>query len=326
VAGRLEGSVEARGTISAVPRRTQESMIAALTELGVHFRQVEVVTEGTYLPEDVDWNYKDVPHLNQVHGWATNVNGVTDEHAEASLNLQRVLGLRLPLVLSHYETGPYRHTYFFTLLVYSVVCETRIERTDDGTTRVTTNYGVGSSRPWMLAFPLISWVLRRNYRQLMREDVPMRERREQLRSWGYAFKGDGRPRTFPDSLKVERDNVVLTHQPESEEVAQLELGTFVEGERTLWGRDDHLGLRIERHAEELDVYSRLCPHEGASLDDAERRDDCLRCPWHGRRLEPLARLLVRDGQEVDTTHHHLRVQDGVLRIRVRAASLSNSTP
>ena len=301
-------------------------MIAALTELGVRFRHVEVVTEGTYLPEDVDWNYKDVPHLNQVHGWASNVNGVTDRDAEASLNLQRILGIRLPLVLSHYETAPYRHTYFFTLLFYSVVCETTIERTDQGTTRVVTNYGVGSSRVWMLAFPLIAWALRRNYHQLMTEDVPMRERREQLRSWGYTFRGDGQPRTFPDSLAIERNNVVVPTVPAAvDDPPEVSLDELSDGVVHQWGRSDHLGVRLQRRGDDLEVFPRLCPHEGAALDEAERADGCVRCPWHGREIPVLGVLRLEDGACLETEHHRLHVRGNALHVQQRSSAPSDSS-
>jgi hypothetical protein len=298
-------------------------MIAALTAMGLHFKRVEVVTEGTYLPEDVDWNYKDVPHLNHVHGWATNANGLTDDDAEASINLQKIFGLRLPLVLSHYETGPYRHSYFFTMLMYAIVCETTIERTDDGRTLVVTNYGVGSGRFWMLFFPLISFVLRRNYRQLMTEDVPMRERREQLRSWGCSYATDGRPLTMSESLVIERDNVivpdVVAATDERVDLRALPAGT------TLVGRSDHLGLRLERDGDQVEVFPRLCPHEGASLDEGVRDAGCVRCPWHGRKISSFGTLDVgEDGATLAAGPLQLDVEGTALRIRAGVRTSSDA--
>ncbi len=287
---------------------------------GLRFRTVEVVTEGDYDIDDAEWNYKDVPHLNQLHSRAQNVNGLTETDAEASINLQRFLGLRMPLVLTHYETGPYHHTYFFTMFVYVLVCETTLETTPAGRTRIVTNYAVGAGPFWMRFFPVVSWVLRRNYAALMLEDVPMRERRHQLRRWGYTFEGDGEPRNFLTSLPIEHDNVnVPDVLPEPGSPHRIRVDELTEDDPLLWGRSDHLGLRLERRGDELIAFPRLCPHEGACLDEAPKRRDLLECPWHGRRLGPLGAVALRDGCGVDLPDHRLSVAGSWVEIQTRTA-------
>ena len=48
------------------------------------------------------------------------------------------------------------------------------------------------------------------------------------------------------------------------------------------------GLKIIRQGNQVLIFERMCPHEGASLDQAAL---CigkeLRCPWHGRAIRPL---------------------------------------
>ena len=56
----------------------------------------------------------------------------------------------------------------------------------------------------------------------------------------------------------------------------------------LLGRDDHLGLRVVRDGARVRVFERLCRHEGASLDRCPTGGGALECPWHGRRVAPLA--------------------------------------
>jgi len=299
-----------------MPRRTQRSLVSELRQMGLHFRELEVVTEGDYSIADVEWNYKDVPHLNKVHTRAANVNGLTEVDAEASINIQKVLGFRLPLVLCHYETAPDCHTYFFTMLAYTVVCETTFETTPQGRSRVVTTYAVGGHRAPMLLFPLIAKVLRHNYRTLMSEDVPMRERRGQLRSWGYSFKGDGASRSFVDSPAIERDNVVLCTTPTPPPL-YAPLSTLTPEHPLLWGRSDHVGVRLERQAAGIDVYPRMCPHEGACLDSAALVGRRLDCPWHGRAIEPLGTVPVGGGV---LATEYLRVEVDGGTIRVEAAS------
>jgi hypothetical protein len=51
--------------------RRREAIVAELEDAGLRFRTTSVQTEGEYLPLDVEWNTKDLPHLNEVHRWFT---------------------------------------------------------------------------------------------------------------------------------------------------------------------------------------------------------------------------------------------------------------
>jgi hypothetical protein len=228
------------------------------------------------------------------------------------------------VVLSHYDSGPDRQTYVFTLLAYTIITETRFERRPGGRTRVVTTYAVGSaSRAAMLLYPVVRWSLVRNYRRLMAEDLPMRDRRGQLRRWGYSFRHDEGARRFVDSLAVERDNLVLPDEvPGAPAEGEVALAELAGGAPALWGRDDHLGLRLEGDGDVIRAYPRLCHHEGACLDGvpAQGADGAVRCPWHGRRVPPLGTLAATDGATLETEHHVLRVEGHRVRIRARVAA------
>lgn len=307
-------------------RRTQRSMVGALERLGLRFETVTVASEGDYTVADADWNYKDVPHLNNVHGWAENVSGVVDSDAVASVTVQRVLGVRFPVVLSHYESGPDRQTYFFTLLGFTVVGEVTFEALPTGRTRVVTSYAVGAGRLRMLLFPLVRWALTRNYRQLMTEDLPMRERHGLLRRWGYGFRGDGAARTFTASVPIERDNVVPPERPPGAAAPSIPLADLGDGGTVLWGESDHLGLRLERVGHRVDVYPRMCRHEGACLDDVVAVDCVLRCPWHGRPVGAVASLDLGRGGVVETADHRLEVVGDEVVVAVRPAAPIDDRP
>jgi hypothetical protein len=301
-------------------RRTQASFITALTPFGYEFRTLTMSSEGEYQIADAEWNICDVPHLNHVHDWANNVQGVTDDDVESVLVVQKILGLRLPLVHSHYASGSDRHTLFFTLLTYVVVCEITFEQVTPTRTRVTTEYAVGSSRFWLLFFPLIRWLLKRNFAELMSEDIPMRERRGELRSWGYGFRGDGSPRNIRTSLDVSQDNVVLPEtadRPEGD-AAHVARAALRGGEWAYVGRSDHLGLKLRQVGSEILVFPRMCPHEGSSLDEVEVEGCALRCRWHGRAVRPVGRIDAEvDATEFETPHHRVEVDASTVRIRPR---------
>jgi len=301
-----------------VPRLTQDAAVAAFERQGLRFKRVTVSVEGDYRVDDADWNVKDLVHLNHVHRWANDVSGLIEKDLRSSVNLQRVLGIPFPVVLTHYQTAPDRQTHFFTAFGWVVVSELHLEQVSPGRTRVTTTYAVGGNRFWMLLFPVMAWLIKRNFRELMVEDVPMRERRGLLRTWGYTFRGDGEPADFRASLAIERDNVVIPGDPAAVPVPETVPVPEEADGWTLLGRTDHLGLRLRRRGDRLEVYPRLCPHEGAALDDAPVEDGCLTCPWHGRRLDALGTLdLTATSPALETDHLEVRVEGGKVAVRPR---------
>jgi hypothetical protein len=63
----------------------------------------------------------------------------------------------------------------------------------------------------------------------------------------------------------------------------------------------------------------MCAHEGASLDGCEVSGRAIRCPWHGRRIEPLATfdLGARAPEVHVTAHHRLELAGGELTVTPR---------
>jgi nitrite reductase/ring-hydroxylating ferredoxin subunit len=71
-------------------------------------------------------------------------------------------------------------------------------------------------------------------------------------------------------------------------VITIDLDTLGEGSTITAGSGPD-GLRIVRMTgQEILIFSRVCDHEGASLDGASLKGGCLTCPWHAKRVKPLA--------------------------------------
>ena len=173
-----------------------------------------------------------------------------------------------------------------------------------------TNYAIGSR--WYLRFlhPVVQRLITKNYRQLMSEDLPMRERRGDLREWGYAYRTDGPPHSFAATLHILEENMVVkrdmaTPAPETIATAQLESARTHDLFTT---RSDHWGLRLRVADNTLQVFARMCPHEGACLDDQPIERNTVKCPWHGRLLRPLATMaypFATGAAPVELRHHRL---------------------
>lgn len=278
---------------------TAGQIAQGLGRLGLTFRSFTVASEGAWSTEDADWNYKDIPHFNVVHSLTRSVPAVIDENIFAAVHMQRIAGIPVPIALADYVTAEGVQVYFTTLVCFVLVVETRIiPLTPPGAsaarTRVETTYNVGGPRLAMVAFPLIRRILKANYKVLMAEDLPMREQRGRLRRAGYSFVSDGRPRTFVETTDLTTENVV-DPPPATAIPAMVDLSALEPPGASVVVGDGPSGVRL-LHGEgsEVLVFDRVCSHEGANLDEATLGRDCLVCPWHAKRVRPLAAFDLAD--------------------------------
>ena len=251
---------------------------------------------------------------------------VSDEMV-ATINMQKVGPFKFPLAIFNYESGPNSQTYYTTWMMYALIIETNYEKLAENRTRVTTTYAIGYPRWLKWTFPLIRKVLTRNYHDLMSTDIPMRERRGQLRSWGYSFACPTERYSFEKTMAVYDTNVIppLDHSINSEFL--LDIAKFLpqDGEY-FYGKDDHLGLRIVRNGNQIKLYLRMCPHEGASLDKQPCVNEKVKCPWHGRLHAPLANfdLASSNKQAIQTSSYLITLINNQLHIK--PCTISQSEP
>lgn len=296
-----------------------DAILEHLEAHGMRHRSVQLATEGEYQPADVDWNNKDVVHRNHVHSLIEDVVCVIENDLQASISFQKVLGVPFPLILVHYDTEPNHQTHFVTALAWTMVTEHEFIALTPTRTRAVTTYTVAARPFWMLFWPVIRALLRINHRTLMAEDRVLRERRGRLRSWGYTFRGDGAPVDIRNTIHVGANNVVPPDPPGPPPSFPLVPLADITDAWTYVGRSDHLGLKLTREGDKVLAFARLCPHEGADLDPEPVAGRCQVCPWHGRKLAPLAVVDLRDDHpRADTDRHHLEVEDDRLRITVTA--------
>ena len=299
-------------------RWTRAQIVAELEAKGLRFRTFTVAHTSPHAVEDWDWNQRDVPHIPLVHGGFGAGLCVAEDGIATAMYVQRVLGVRVPMVVTfhHAEGAPRSRVYEAALGPLAVVVGAELEPRGAGT-RVTTVYSVGCVPALRFLLPIAERVLRRNYQRIHDEDEPLRARRGQLRGWGYRFLADAEGGSYGQSLDLGRSCVIAP--PGEAPTARL---SITGGPRDLRvGRDDHLGLRVVVARDEgcVRVYPRMCRHEGASLDACVESGRALRCPWHGRRVDPIATfpLDARAPEVRATEHHRLELSGGELTVAPR---------
>lgn len=302
-------------------KASRERLVNQLQSEGLAFCNFSLVSEGNYSVADADWNYKDIPHLRHMHELVEAVPAVVDREQYASVVLQRLFGIRVPLSVMSYQVAPHALLYYMTWFFFILIIESTYEATAPARSKVTTTYSIGSPKLLRWTFPLIRWVLKRNYVILMKADIEMRERKGQLRAWGYSFHTDGRNYTFEETLDITTSNVHLTALDRAFEPVRIAIDEELpEGAERLLGQDDHLGLRLLRSENKLLIFPRMCPHEGASLDSSKCVNRRVQCAWHGRQITPVMTidLLGLGEKNLCTEHHAFEFKDGVMNVQLKS--------
>ena len=276
-----------------------ESLVSSLSEGGMTFTSSTMVHEGNYSPSDADWNYKDIPHLNELHNQVEGIAAVIGEDIITTVFMQRLGPLRIPLTVVNYAVDQTSQTYYTTIGPFCLVIKTQWLPLDLNRTKVETTYNLGTTKSFKFLHGLAHRLLRNNYKTLMSADVPMRERRGELRQAGFSFKADERGYSFIETLKIQENNLILPTPVEW--ISKLDdISNIPEG-RTIIGSNTTSGAVIERQGSQFHFYERTCPHEGALLDNSKIQDNCLRCPWHGRLHKPITSLDITDSPCSDTS-------------------------
>lgn len=286
-----------------------------LLDWGFKMRRFALTTSGEWSVDDAMWNYFDIPHLNEVHSQADATILFEDDVATTSILRQRIGPFSIGAVISIFGTSSTSLSYVSTVGPYVILVDSEVSSVDETHSQVTTTYRIFGSRIAALGFPLVQKLLTRNYRILMSEDLPMRERRGALRRQGYQFANDGRAQSFRLSRRTGQNNVIPpTHDGfETWTVSMVRLLSQVEA---FVGPDDHRGLRMYTSNGNLFFFPRLCMHEGACLDGIRPDRGYVRCPWHGRKEPSIAKIVISESVACTPIgkHHTVEIERDEIRL------------
>jgi hypothetical protein len=258
---------------------------AFLAAAGYHCLSCALATDGLYSAKDSEWNYSDVPHLNYVHARVEGCPLLTTNTHASSLFLQRIGPFAVPASLHVSHVASDVHDYL--LIVLNIIVRVTTHHQPSGAGCLTTtryNFYFRGILGRLVAL-MARYATRRNYRVLMSEDLPMREQRHRLRQLGVVFAYDRKPLIgFVDTLNVHENHVDATALSHAERTTQIDLSSD-DGDLKV----DQLLLRLTWDYQSVKIWPLICPHEGAPLSAcAAQSSRSLMCPWHGRRLSPLA--------------------------------------
>ena len=293
--------------------RSVNSMIQGLSAEGMVFTSSQQSITGRYAPADAEWNYKDVPHLKEIHNLVEGIPGAITHDYWVGFFMQKIGPIKVPITVFNYGADQLSNVYFGAIGPFALIISTNWQDNGNSTTTVVTQYNLGSARYFRWAHRIVHKLLANNYRVLMDLDGPMRLRRGELRSRGYTFAGDDTGHGFIETINLQTVGVMppASSRPFSwvSEIDKLPQGS------TYVGTDDVGGVRVVRQQDKVLVFPRVCLHAGAPLDDAKIDGDCIICPWHGKRIpSSYSEGSTQDESKTELNGVSVRLENSILHI------------
>ncbi len=278
---------------------TIENIAGRMAAMGYATSSIDVSTSGEYLVEDAMWNTMDLRHADKLHPQVEKSTPFFVDHRVCCYAIHmKVLGIAVPIIGITYLVNDATLGAVLNL-PFGFLVKSDIECTQDTETRTTVRvrYTILSHRHFKFMHRLIAWSLQRNFNLLMKDDVPMRERKMELRRLG--FGSTQNPCSFLNSLDIGLNNIRFDPDRAPHAKGKKDVSISFDDLRT--GGGTRIELTPEKSflafkdKESVLIFPSYCPHEGAKLDSAQCQDGHLVCPWHGRRLKPLCRFEKSNG-------------------------------
>ena len=104
-------------------RLPQKELIKSLKNNGLAVKQFELSIEGEHTVEDSDWNFKDVPHHNQIHPALTHIASSVSHDVASDIRLQKFLGFLTPISNVGFVSKDNRITSHSTFLSFVLIIQ-----------------------------------------------------------------------------------------------------------------------------------------------------------------------------------------------------------
>jgi nitrite reductase/ring-hydroxylating ferredoxin subunit len=99
----------------------------------------------------------------------------------------------------------------------------------------------------------------------------------------------------------------------------------VHDEQLTRARAGETAVMLVRDGGDIVCLGARCPHRGAPLEQGERRDGAVTCPWHGSRFSLHDGTLLRGPATTPLPVFECRVVEGVVEVRHRLSAVDQAT-
>tara|TARA_B110000003_G_C16633316_1_gene527476 strand:+ start:1432 stop:2331 length:900 start_codon:yes stop_codon:yes gene_type:complete len=255
---------------------------------------------------DLDFNYKDVPHLYNFHsGFYCYFHSISEKSVVESRFID-VFFMKRPVTLSTWEPVENENASLFNLFGFVVIISAKFENIGENQSKLITTYNVSHQNKLILKTvgPIVHHLLKRSYKKLLIEDTIIRERRGELRKNKNDFykSYDGSYR-YSETLDIEKNNVFLKEKNKKISIT-TKISNMVE-----INTGDLRGIYILKKNDLYYLHNSTCPHEGADLKNCLNDNNVIKCPWHGRLIKPLKIFNINENFSIETNEFSLTKKD-----------------
>ena len=271
-------------------KKSTENLKKLLRKKGYGFRDFEVYYVVNCTPDDVDWNYSDVLHIDIVHKTVHSIQAVVTDDVTCNINVQNIpiIGIEFPMTTIQYHHSKHSIVYMSTLGPYMIIVNTTFEEIDELKTKIVTKFSIGSKGIFRILNPLIEYIIRKNNKLLMEDDLPMRERRGELRKNNHLFFKNTENYSPEFSEDRNRSNVYL--KKNAKNIIEVDKKIIIDSEdgEIIGNKNGILSFFVSIDKDGLKkIWPSTCSHEGAELSKRCLKDNYLSCPWHNRKINSL---------------------------------------
>ena len=303
-----------------MPKKSYQHLKSLFENLGFKFRNFCITFVGDYSPEDADWNYKDVKHVNVVHKNIYSIQAATTRDVSCNINLQKIpiLGFEIPMTLFSYDVSKYNPIYISTMGPYIIIVSTLSELINKNQTKVATTFSIGSKGLFRIMHPIIEHILRKNNEALMRDDIPMRNRRGQLRKNNHIFYKNTDSYSFEFTEDTDRSNVYLNENKENfikinkQKILEAKNGDIIGEENGVFS----FFVTIDREGKKK-IWPTTCSHEGARLNKKCLKQNFLICPWHNKKINYLIEVNKQNFNLKPNIDYAMKITENFVNFKYR---------
>lgn len=287
---------------------------AALRKLiaGAHLTKGSYSCPGRSELRDLVWNHMDQSHRPYIHRtYDAATRFYIDRHASFSLTRFGRWPIVIPVFDCHFkENGFYQVIVLFGLIAVVTVIECNPEGDHS---KMDVSWAIASHRWLRFLHPFLHRRFVRLNDVQIREDIPIRDRRIELRAAGYRFKTDN-----PDFIN---SNVIDNNAefPPVDAPCVIAFGDLPDRDVVripVAGR----AFLFRRDGDAVDVWPGVCPHEGAELATSHLSGNALSCPWHGLEFGP--RRLSGSDSAITLCGARLELGDGKIMVKRTSSSIA----
>ena len=271
---------------------------------GFSHKSFEYSIVGNYISSDALFNHRDVPHFNHLHPNLAYGYGSEIIHTGETVSWIRYfnfLGIVFPILTLMKDDGKNTvlETFSFFCFYFLKVNSEKDVGKNKCESKIT--YYIGCKNKILLSLfsRYFKKMFKKSFDDYKNDDHPYLIRRGTLRKRKFKFGRDNTNFDYESTINIQKQRCFYMFDEAEKEELKLPLVEMKNNSITKFGDVGILGFQIYKKDNIIQIFHRVCPHEGGDLDvynevgikytmDKFLQNKCaVRCNVHNRLFKPM---------------------------------------